>query len=325
MSAAKPASSSSRPRAMTASWTTVFRSSVGSAVIRSLAVSSTSLISGGVASRPRPAPRRRRARVAGAAVGRGELDPLLADGARPHDAGLDVVGDGHARVQVDGDPDAVVDQLDRVHGPHDHAVEAGAEAGQQAGGVLEGGPDRAGVPEGVAQQGERAVATDEGGRHHEEGHEVDDDAAPEIMRRPGSRSRPGPSPPPGTPQKTKSLSTLLNSPSVPEGQGHVVLVGVLEDVGQAGLTPAHRTGHRAQALDLVADALEVLARMLPPCSESSVRASTRSSSRVDCSSRMRVVVASWVRARAWLRRTGPTGRQSVDGGDQRRQLSVLSA
>ena len=70
----------------------------------------------------------------------------------------------------------LLDQVDRADGPHDHAVEAGAEARQQAGGVLEGDLDLAGIPEGVPQQGEGAVG-DQGERDDEEGDQVDDDAA----------------------------------------------------------------------------------------------------------------------------------------------------
>src|SRR4029453_16349150 len=113
---------------------------------------------------------------------------------------------------------------DRVDRAHDHAVEAGAEPGQQPGGVLEDHRGRTGVPERVAQQGEGAVG-DEGGGDGEEGDEVDHDASGDHGLPPSWQSvTPGPSPPPGrppppgTPQKRKWLSTWLTSPVLPRSR-----------------------------------------------------------------------------------------------------------
>ncbi len=139
MSPAMPANSSSRPRrAMTASWTTVLRSSAGSAVMKSLAVSSTSLISGGVAfSAAGTSPPSGTGSPVPPSVGVNSTRCSPTALARMT-LGLDVVGDGHAGVEGDGDLDPVVGQLDRVDRADHDAVEAGAEARQQAGGVVEG-------------------------------------------------------------------------------------------------------------------------------------------------------------------------------------------
>ncbi len=133
---------------------------------------------------------------------------------------------------------------------------------------------------------------------------------------------PGPSPPPGTPQRTKSLSTLLNSPSVPSINDRL-WSSVYSSRSPRPASPrrtARVTDRRPWIWWLMRS--KCSRRMLPPASGQLGQACRPGPAAAsDCSSRIRVVVASSVSARAWRSRgRADVGRQLVDRGDEGRDL-----